>query len=50
MIAGSDTGNGFASSLTDRPSLSTSRTINALRVGSDNAAKARSRWRSVATC
>ena len=46
MIAGRETGNGFASSLTERPSLSTSRAINARRVGSDKAEKVRSNWRS----
>jgi hypothetical protein len=50
MIAGSETGNGFASSLTDRPSLSTSRATSARRVGSDSAAKVRSRRRSATRC
>jgi hypothetical protein len=42
MTAGSDTGNGLASSLTESPSDSTSRAISALRVGSESAAKVRS--------
>ena len=42
MIAGSDIGNGWASSLTERLSFSTSRASKARRVGSDNAAKVRS--------
>lgn len=39
MIAGSEIGNGAASSLTDRQSRSPSRASNARRVGSDSAAK-----------
>jgi hypothetical protein len=42
MIAGSDIGNGRASSLTDSPSLSPSRASIARRVGSESAAKVRS--------
>lgn len=42
-IAGSDIGNGSASSLTDRPGLSASRTTSARRVGSARAANVRSR-------
>ena len=42
MIAGSDTGNGRASSLTDRLGCSPMRASKARRVGSDNAAKVRS--------
>jgi hypothetical protein len=43
MIAGSDTGKGRASSLTDRLSSSLSRVISARRVGSASAAKVRSK-------
>jgi len=43
MIAGSDTGNGRARSLTDRSSPSASRASSARRVGSESAAKVRSR-------
>jgi hypothetical protein len=43
MIAGRETGNGFASSLTDRFSSSASRARSARRVGSESAAKVRSR-------
>ena len=43
MIAGSDIGNGCASSLTDRLSRLPSRASSARRVGSDSAAKVRSR-------
>ena len=43
MMAGSDTGNGRASSLTDRLSRSASRATSARRVGSASAAKVRSR-------
>lgn len=43
MIAGSDTGNGLASSLTDRPWCSPSRAISARRVGSASAPKVLSR-------
>ncbi len=46
MIAGSDIGNGFASSLTDTLSCSPSRAISARRVGSASAAKVRSRMGS----
>jgi len=42
MTAGSDIENGFANSLTDRPSLSLSRASSARRVGSESAAKVRS--------
>jgi hypothetical protein len=42
MTAGSDTGNGFASSLTDRLSPALSLATIARRVGSDSAAKVRS--------
>ena len=42
MIAGSEIGNGCASSLTDRLSRSPSRANNARRVGSESAAKVRS--------
>ena len=42
MIAGSDTGNGRASSLTDTEACSPSRASRARRVGSANAAKVRS--------
>ena len=42
MIAGSEIGNGAASSLTERVSRSPSRASNARRVGSDSAAKVRS--------
>ncbi len=38
MIAGSETGKGFAISLTDMPSFSESRARIARRVGSDKAA------------
>ncbi len=43
MMAGSDTGKGRASSLTDRLSRSASRATSARRVGSASAAKVRSR-------
>jgi len=43
MIAGSETGNGCASSLTERLSRLPSRASSARRVGSDSAAKVRSR-------
>jgi hypothetical protein len=43
MIAGSETGNGVFSSLTDSPGCSASRIISARRVGSASAAKVRSR-------
>lgn len=43
MIAGSDTGNGRASSLTERLSFCSSRVTSARRVGSARAAKIRSR-------
>lgn len=43
MMAGSDTGNGLASSLTDRPGSAASRVTSARRVGSASAAKVRSR-------
>jgi hypothetical protein len=43
MIAGSDIANGTFSSLTDSPGFSASRITNARRVGSDSAAKVRSR-------
>jgi len=42
MIAGSETGNGAASSLTDRLSRSPRRASKARRVGSESAAKVRS--------
>jgi hypothetical protein len=42
MIAGSDIGNGRASSLTDTFSVSLRRASNARRVGSASAAKVRS--------
>jgi hypothetical protein len=42
MIAGSDTANGRASSLTDAPGSSASRITSARRVGSASAAKVRS--------
>ena len=42
MIAGSDTGKGLASSLTETPSSSSSRASRARRVGSARAAKVRS--------
>jgi len=42
MMAGSETLNGCASALTDRPGSSASRTSNARRVGSASAAKVRS--------
>jgi hypothetical protein len=44
MIAGSDIENGLASSLTERFCFSLSRASNARRVGSDSAAKVRSRF------
>jgi hypothetical protein len=58
MIAGSDTGNGAASSLTDSSGSAASRITSARRVGSDNAAKVRSRvasenltiWLSIKRC
>jgi hypothetical protein len=43
MTAGSDIANGVASSLTDRFGSAASRITSARRVGSDNAAKVRSR-------
>jgi hypothetical protein len=43
MIAGSDTGKGRASSLTEMPCSSSSRASRARRVGSARAAKVRSR-------
>ena len=43
MMAGSDTGNGRASSLTETESRSPSRASSARRVGSARAAKVRSR-------
>ena len=46
MIAGSDTGNGFANSLTDRLSPALSCATMARRVGSERAAKVRSNARS----
>ncbi len=42
MIAGSDTANGCASALTERPGSAASRTSSARRVGSASAAKVRS--------
>lgn len=42
MMAGSDTGNGRASSLTETESCAPSRASSARRVGSANAAKVRS--------
>ena len=42
MTAGSETGNGFANSLTDRLSLSLSRASSARRVGSARALNVRS--------
>jgi transketolase C-terminal domain/subunit len=42
MIAGSDIANGWASSLTEMLSFSTSRASKARRVGSERAAKVRS--------
>jgi hypothetical protein len=42
MIAGSDTANGAASSLTDRSGAAESRITNARRVGSDSAENVRS--------
>ena len=42
MIAGSETENGAASSLTDRPGCCASRITSARRVGSESAAKVRS--------
>jgi hypothetical protein len=42
MIAGSETGKGRASSLTEMPSASSSRASRARRVGSARAAKVRS--------
>lgn len=42
MIAGRETGNGRASSLTERPGRSPSRASSARRVGSASAAKVRS--------
>ena len=42
MIAGSETANGSASALTDRPGSSASRITSARRVGSASAAKVRS--------
>ena len=46
MIAGNDTGNGFASALTDRLSPALSCATMARRVGSERAAKVRSNVRS----
>jgi hypothetical protein len=46
MTAGSDTGNGAASALTDRSGCSARRMTIARRVGSDSAAKVRSRLAS----
>ncbi len=46
MTAGSDILNGDASSLTDRAGRSASRITSARRVGSDSAAKVRSRLAS----
>ena len=43
MIAGSDTGNGAASALTERSGSAASRITSARRVGSESAAKVRSR-------
>jgi len=43
MIAGSDIGNGRASSLTETASVSLNRANNARRVGSESAEKVRSR-------
>jgi hypothetical protein len=43
MMAGSDTGNGRASSLTDKLLRSASRATSARRVGSASAAKVRSK-------
>jgi hypothetical protein len=43
ITAGSDMANGSASSLTERPSPPASRTTSARLVGSDSAAKVRSR-------
>ena len=43
ITAGSDISNGSASSLTERPSPPASRATSARRVGSDSAAKVRSR-------
>ena len=43
ITAGSDIENGCASSLTDKPSLSLSRTSSARRVASESAANVRSR-------
>jgi hypothetical protein len=43
MIAGSETSNGAASSLTERPGSCASRITSARRVGSDSAEKVRSR-------
>ncbi len=43
ITAGSETGNGFASSLTDRLSPALSFAMIARRVGSESAAKVRSR-------
>jgi hypothetical protein len=43
MIAGSETANGAASWLTDVPGSAASRITKARRVGSDRAAKVRSR-------
>lgn len=42
MMAGSDSANGSASALIDRPGCSASRVTNARRVGSASAAKVRS--------
>jgi hypothetical protein len=58
MTAGSDTGNGAASALTDRSGCSARRMTMARRVGSDSAAKVRSRlasenltmWFSIRQC
>ena len=43
MTAGNDIENGLASSLTDRPLSSLSRASSARRVGSESAAKVRSK-------
>jgi hypothetical protein len=48
MIAGSDTGNGFANSLTDRLSPVLSCAMMARRIGSESAANVRSKVRSTA--
>ena len=48
MTAGNDIENGLASSLTDRPLSSLSRASSARRVGSESAAKVRSKVRFLA--